>query len=242
MSSLPTVPCGSPIEAAEEVITTRRTPARAAARTTASVPPTLTRISQSGVVRAVRVDAGHVVGDRAAGHPGREPVLVEHVAVERLARRGRRPSAPPRGERASARTASPPSTSRAHSAPPMKPLPPVRKTCGHAQAGERSRSRSARLSGVVSAPSEARNRAHPLHHLGAVLRRDRGGSPARTRRPRRAAGSPAPRRIQPRPTGIVACVPDTCTGTIGSPRSAASIAAPARRRPTVPSRERVPSA
>ena len=48
MPSSPTVPCGSPIEAAEEVITTRRTPARAAARTIASVPPTLTRIRSCG--------------------------------------------------------------------------------------------------------------------------------------------------------------------------------------------------
>ena len=48
MSSVPTVPCGSPSEAADEVMTTRRTPARAAALSTVSVPPTLTRISQSG--------------------------------------------------------------------------------------------------------------------------------------------------------------------------------------------------
>ena len=80
------------------------------------------------VGRAHRVDAGHVVDERAARHPAgeRRPRRARRRAPpRRRAPRARRPAS---SERASATTSSPRSSSRRSSACPMKPLPPVTKT------------------------------------------------------------------------------------------------------------------
>ena len=47
---MPTVPCASPSDEADDVSTTRPAPARAAARTAASAPRTLTWKSAAGSV------------------------------------------------------------------------------------------------------------------------------------------------------------------------------------------------
>ena len=78
------------------------------------------------VGRAHRVHAGDVEDDVAAAHALGHRGLVERVAADDL-------GAPPRlaaaaSERARATTSSPRSRSALSSAPPRKPLPPVRKT------------------------------------------------------------------------------------------------------------------
>ena len=85
MSSRPTVPSGSPTDAADDVNTMRAMPARAAARTAASAPSTLTSELHVRVGRAMGVDPGDVIRERAARHAGGEDVLVEQVAAGHLA-------------------------------------------------------------------------------------------------------------------------------------------------------------
>ena len=101
VSSRPTTPDASPIVAAEEVWTNRRTPARAAARTTTGGPSTLVRQHRPGIGDAQRVDAGHVVDHRAPRHRRGERVLVEQLAAHGAAPSPRSVSSDGR-ERASA--------------------------------------------------------------------------------------------------------------------------------------------
>ena len=102
----PTVPAGSPTDAADEVKTIRGTPARAAARTAASAPADVHPQQHLRVRRAVGVDARHVVGELAALHAGGERVLVEQVAARHLGAAART-TASAASERASPTTSSP---------------------------------------------------------------------------------------------------------------------------------------
>ena len=126
-SSRPTVPAASPSDAADDVRTTRGTPARAAALTAASAPRTLTWNSAAGSL-------GHIVLIPATWKRSAQPSMPAAMASSsstspRTVRAPRAVSArSASSERARATTSSPRSTRRASSAPPTNPLPPVTKT------------------------------------------------------------------------------------------------------------------
>ena len=78
------------------------------------------------VTQAHGVDARHVEHGRASAHAVQQGVLIERDLREREPRRRPGPRSPTPSERARARTSRPSSMSPRRSAPPTKPLPPVR--------------------------------------------------------------------------------------------------------------------
>ena len=128
--SVPTTPGGSPIVAAEDVWTRRATPARAAARTAATAPPTFIRSIGRG-------SSTHSVLIPATLNTSAQPSIprVRSSSSSPSPRTTRAPRASSvrdvASERASATTSSPRSSRRVTSAVPITPVPPVTNTRRH---------------------------------------------------------------------------------------------------------------
>ncbi len=127
VSSRPIVPAGSPIAAADDVCTTRATPAAAAARTTTAVPSTLARSIGAGSRTHIAFTPATWKTRRASAHASRGAPRVEEITADGSRARVSEHAAAALGAREGPHLTAARRGAHASRAPPTKPLPPVRK-------------------------------------------------------------------------------------------------------------------